>query len=230
MSEKKSISVSRRTAKLSSMQHLAAFARPGDSVDRDPAAIHYNLSLTPMRVFLTGATGYVGSAVLDAFVRAGHQVTALVRHSGTSPDAPSRPGVDPVVGDLSNPASYVAAAALCDTLVHTGVRVVGAQRVRGPGRGGSPHGHRRAGDGRRPPGRRHLHVVGERARHRGHRGGRGRHAPPAGARLVAAGARGGGARECPAHRVPGPWSSGPASSTAAPRAPWATCCRPRPTD
>jgi len=72
-----------------------------------------------MHVFLTGATGYVGSAVLDAFVRAGHRVTALVRHSSTSPDAPSRSGVDPVVGDLSNPASYVAAAASCDTLVHT---------------------------------------------------------------------------------------------------------------
>src|SRR5690349_18405212 len=62
----------------------------------------------PMRVFLTGATGYVGSAVLDAFVRAGHRVTALVRHSSTSSDAPSRPGVEPVVGDLSNPASYIA--------------------------------------------------------------------------------------------------------------------------
>ena len=73
-----------------------------------------------MRVFLTGATGYVGSAVLDAFVRAGHRVTALVRHSNTSPDAPARPGVEPVVGDLSNPASYVAAAAECDTLVHAG--------------------------------------------------------------------------------------------------------------
>jgi len=72
-----------------------------------------------MRVFLTGATGYVGSSVLDAFVRAGHRVTALVRHSSTSPDAPSRPGVEPVVGDLFNPASYVAAAAACDTLVHT---------------------------------------------------------------------------------------------------------------
>ena len=32
-----------------------------------------------MRIFLTGATGYIGSAVLDAFVRGGHQVTALVR-------------------------------------------------------------------------------------------------------------------------------------------------------
>ena len=72
-----------------------------------------------MRVFLTGATGYVGSAVLDAFVRAGHQVTALVRHSSTASDAPSRPGVDAIVGDLSNPASYLAAAATCDTLVHT---------------------------------------------------------------------------------------------------------------
>ena len=71
-----------------------------------------------MRVFLTGATGYVGSAVLDAFVRAGHHVTALVRHSGTASDAPSRPSVDAVVGDLSNPASYVTPAATCDTLVH----------------------------------------------------------------------------------------------------------------
>jgi nucleoside-diphosphate-sugar epimerase len=57
--------------------------------------------------------------VLDAFVRAGHRVTALVRHSGASSDAPSRPGVDAIVGDLSNPASYVAVAAACDALVHT---------------------------------------------------------------------------------------------------------------
>ena len=32
-----------------------------------------------MRIFLTGATGHIGAAVLDAFVRAGHDVTALVR-------------------------------------------------------------------------------------------------------------------------------------------------------
>ena len=32
-----------------------------------------------MRIFLSGATGYIGSSVLDALVRAGHTVTALVR-------------------------------------------------------------------------------------------------------------------------------------------------------
>ena len=36
----------------------------------------------PMRIFLTGATGYVGGAVLDALVRGGHNVTALVRDNG----------------------------------------------------------------------------------------------------------------------------------------------------
>jgi nucleoside-diphosphate-sugar epimerase len=72
-----------------------------------------------MRVFLTGATGYVGSAVLDAFVRAGHRVTTLVRHSSTASEASSRTGVDAIVGDLSNPASYIATAATCEALVHT---------------------------------------------------------------------------------------------------------------
>jgi len=72
-----------------------------------------------MRVFLTGATGYVGSAVLEAFVKAGHQVTALVRHAGKSVDLLSRHGVETVVGDLTNPASFASAAGTCDTLVHT---------------------------------------------------------------------------------------------------------------
>jgi nucleoside-diphosphate-sugar epimerase len=101
------------------MQHLARWRRRVRIDRSDRGVIHYNLSLTPMHVFLTGATGYVGSAVLDAFVRAGHRVTALVRHSSAAPDAPARPGVESVIGDLSNPASYVAAAAACDALVHT---------------------------------------------------------------------------------------------------------------
>jgi uncharacterized protein YbjT (DUF2867 family) len=43
-----------------------------------------------MRIFLTGATGYIGSAVLDGLVRAGHQITALVRTPGGGETVASR--------------------------------------------------------------------------------------------------------------------------------------------
>ena len=32
-----------------------------------------------MHIFLTGATGYIGSAVLDSMIEGGHQVTAIAR-------------------------------------------------------------------------------------------------------------------------------------------------------
>jgi nucleoside-diphosphate-sugar epimerase len=71
-----------------------------------------------MRIFLTGATGYIGSAVLDALVRSGHEVTALVRNTEKA-ERVSRLGVSPIVGDLSKPASYVPAATAADGIVHT---------------------------------------------------------------------------------------------------------------
>ncbi len=71
-----------------------------------------------MRIFLTGATGYVGSAVLDGLLRSGHDVTALVRDPEKS-ERISRRGVQPIIGDLSKPASYEAAAEAADAVVHT---------------------------------------------------------------------------------------------------------------
>jgi nucleoside-diphosphate-sugar epimerase len=71
-----------------------------------------------MRIFLTGATGYVGSAVLDALVRAGHEVTALVRDPEKAQRV-SRLGVEPILGDLSKPASYSPSAIAADGIVHT---------------------------------------------------------------------------------------------------------------
>ena len=58
-----------------------------------------------MKIFLTGATGYIGSAVLDAALRANHQITALVR-TPQAADALASRGVTPVLGDLKTVKSY----------------------------------------------------------------------------------------------------------------------------
>jgi len=70
-----------------------------------------------MRIFLTGATGYIGSAVLEAAVRAGHQVTALVRDPEKAEHVALR-GVMPIIGELAKPASYVGAAEQAEAIVH----------------------------------------------------------------------------------------------------------------
>lgn len=71
-----------------------------------------------MRIFLTGATGYIGTAVLDAFVRAGHEPAALVRTPEKAERVATR-GVRAIVGELGTPESWVEAAAGCDAIVHT---------------------------------------------------------------------------------------------------------------
>ena len=71
-----------------------------------------------MRVFLTGGTGYIGTAVVDALVRAGHRVDALVRNSEKAAEVQAR-GATPVLGNLSQPASYADAAAAADGAIHT---------------------------------------------------------------------------------------------------------------
>jgi nucleoside-diphosphate-sugar epimerase len=71
-----------------------------------------------MRVFLTGGTGYVGAAVLDALVRGGHRVDALVRNSEGAARVQAR-GAQPILGDLMRPATWRDAAAAADGTVHT---------------------------------------------------------------------------------------------------------------
>jgi nucleoside-diphosphate-sugar epimerase len=70
-----------------------------------------------MRVFLTGGTGYIGSAVLDSLVRGGHHVDALVRNSEGAARVQAR-GATPIVGDVMKPASWRDAAAAADGAVH----------------------------------------------------------------------------------------------------------------
>jgi len=81
-----------------------------------------------MRIFLTGATGYIGAAVLDALVRGGHDVTALVRNSEKARRVAKR-GAHPVIGDLSQPDSYRAGADGQDGYIHA---AYDARSGRGP--------------------------------------------------------------------------------------------------
>src|SRR5688572_7412349 len=71
-----------------------------------------------MRIFLTGATGYIGGAVLEALVRGGHDVTALVRDNHKAARVTARGGHS-LVGNLAEPESFRAAADGQDGYIHT---------------------------------------------------------------------------------------------------------------
>jgi nucleoside-diphosphate-sugar epimerase len=77
-----------------------------------------------MRIFLTGATGYIGSPTLDALMRAGHTVTALVRNNAKA-ERIHQKGAHPVVGTLADPNTYRAAADAHDGYIHTAFDTTG---------------------------------------------------------------------------------------------------------
>lgn len=70
-----------------------------------------------MQVFLTGATGIIGSAVLDAMIKGGHRVTALVRDPEKAETLTAR-GAVPIIGELGMPKTYVDAVKAADAVVH----------------------------------------------------------------------------------------------------------------
>jgi len=70
-----------------------------------------------MHVFVTGATGWIGSAVVDELLDAGHEVTGLAR-SDDSAAALEKKGARVHRGDLDLPESIRAGAAGADGVVH----------------------------------------------------------------------------------------------------------------
>jgi nucleoside-diphosphate-sugar epimerase len=70
-----------------------------------------------MKIFLTGATGYIGGAVAERLRAAGHSVIGLARSERAAADLAAR-GLTPHHGDLADPASLFDGARVADGVIH----------------------------------------------------------------------------------------------------------------
>src|SRR3954449_8856211 len=70
-----------------------------------------------MKVFITGATGYIGGSVASRLIERGDPVMGLAR-SVEAADALRRRGIEPVTGDLNAYTPVVDAAGRADAVIN----------------------------------------------------------------------------------------------------------------
>lgn len=67
-----------------------------------------------MKIFIAGATGFVGGHLTAELLKRGHELMLLSQKGG----ADARPGVSYVMGDVNDPASYCPAMKGCDAVIN----------------------------------------------------------------------------------------------------------------
>ena len=70
-----------------------------------------------MQIFITGATGYIGSRVVTKLRNAGHAVWGMTRDPQKI-NLLAQQGINPVIADMNHPASYLHIAKKCQVLIH----------------------------------------------------------------------------------------------------------------